>query len=65
MLAAESSRLCNQKDVIKTLLERGADASIRDVDGWTAVDHVTIIDPLSPTKGLGQLMKAAKEESEE
>ena len=54
-LAAES---CNQKDVIKALLERGAEVSIRDINGLTAVDYVTIIAPLSPTKGLGQLMKA-------
>ena len=35
-LAAES---CNQKDVIKALLERGAEVSIRDINGLTAVDR--------------------------
>jgi outer membrane protein assembly factor BamB len=43
MLAAESLRVCNQKDIIQTLLESGADSSIKDPNGWMAADYYSIM----------------------
>ena len=43
MLAAESLKVYKKADIVKLLLERGADASLKDPDGWTAADHFTIM----------------------
>jgi outer membrane protein assembly factor BamB len=43
MLAAESLIAYKKADVVKLLLERGADPSLKDPDGWTAADHFTIM----------------------
>jgi outer membrane protein assembly factor BamB len=69
MLAAESLRLCNKKDMIALLLENGADVSITDRRGWTAVDHFYIVSweagslSLSGQKGLHLLIDAEKSAS--
>jgi hypothetical protein len=69
MLAAESLRVYDKTNIIETLLERGADISIRDPNGWTAADHYAILGYFPPTgasqKGLDHLMKPQKGESEE
>ncbi len=43
MLAAESLKVYKKADIVKLLLERGADPSLRDPDGWTAADHFTVM----------------------
>jgi outer membrane protein assembly factor BamB len=69
MLAAESLRIYNKTNIIETLLERGADISIRDPNGWTAADHYAILGYYPTTgaaqNGLDHLLKPQKGESEE
>jgi outer membrane protein assembly factor BamB len=49
MLAAESVRQAyKRKDIIATLVERGADVSIRDAYGWTAGDHLAVAVSMLP-----------------
>ncbi len=43
MLATESLKAYKKADVVKLLLERGADFSLKDPDGWTAADHFTVM----------------------
>lgn len=67
MLAAESLRVCNQKDVIQTLLESGADSLIKDPNGWTAADYYSIMGwdiVRGAEPGRKLLVKAGKEETE-
>jgi len=46
MLAAESLGVYRKKDMIALLLERGADVSIKDPVGWTALEHFRIVSGL-------------------
>jgi hypothetical protein len=67
MLAAESLRAYGKKDIIKTLLDRGADISIKDPRGWTAMEHfwAAASDVQNPQVGKGlQLLGAAEKEAE-
>ena len=67
MLAAESLRVCNQKDIIQTLLKSGADSSIKDPNGWMAADYYSIMGwdiVRGAEPGRKLRAKAGKEESE-
>jgi len=65
MLAAESLREYGKKKIIALLLDHGADVSIKDPGGWTAVDHYAMLGYDMPSggvhDGLHQLLKAQKE----
>ena len=64
MLASESLKIYKKKDIIAMLLEHGADATIKDPDGWTAADHFAIMghfDLGGVQDGLDLILKAQKE----
>ena len=69
MLAAESLTVYGKKDIVATLLEHGADVSIKDPNGWTAIEHFVImpsqVKTLGVQKGWQLLVKEGKKESEE
>jgi outer membrane protein assembly factor BamB len=66
MLAAESVAMYNKTDIIKLLLDRGADPFVRDPSGLTALEHLLLLNP-PPTKGIAgglKLLKKAQKEAE-
>ncbi len=69
MLAAESLRVYDKKDIISILLERGADISVKDPNGWTAVEHFAIMSYDAMTSGVSNgvelLVKAQEKASQE
>ena len=64
MLAAESLKSHGKDDVIKLLLERGADSAIMDPGGWTAFDYYVALGfdarAHGVAKGMVLLLKAQK-----
>jgi len=69
MLAAESLPLYGKQDIVATLMDHGADVSIKDPQGWTAIQHFLIMPSLirrsSVFKGWKLLVKEGEKESEE
>lgn len=68
MLAAESLRVYNKKDIVALLLDRGADITIKDPEGWTAVEHFFIVSYDAMTTGVSDgvvlLLKAQEKASQ-
>ena len=66
MLAAESLGVYNKKDIIELLLQRGADVSIKDPGGWTALEHFRIVSGDLSKGGVNsgfQLLEKAQEKA--
>jgi hypothetical protein len=68
MLAGESLKLYCKKNIVEMLLNRDADISVKDPEGWTAVDHFVIwgFDAYNSgaSKGLDLLLKAQQKASQ-
>ena len=64
MLAAEAAPGSKNADLVKRLLEKGADADVRDPSGLTALEHTHLLAVIM-TKGMAGAQKAIRKAQKE
>jgi outer membrane protein assembly factor BamB len=65
MLAVESLRVYAKENIIETLLQRRADPSMRDPNGWTAADHFGVMIFWNAPRGADHSLKLLTKEQKE